>query len=356
MNSQILIVDDESAGRQVIEAMLAGQGYRLEYASNGPEALRLAESLLPDLILLDVMMPGMDGFEVCRRFRATPKLAEVPVVILTALDDRAALIQGIDAGADDFLSKPVDRQELSARVRTITRLNRYRILLEQRESLRDMAGRVVAAQEQERQRISRELHDDLGQSLTAHIFGLSNLQSDLPLELETLRQRLNVMIADGSAMLEKTRRLAQALRPPVLDTLGLDKALKSYCREFSRRTRLPIIVDLEPEAFPVSDPYAITLFRVLQEALTNISRHARANQVWVDLGLEGDSISLTVQDDGCGFDVKQSPSGGIGIIGMRERLALVGGQLMLNSTPGWGTILSARLPLSPASLTGKEPQ
>jgi DNA-binding response OmpR family regulator len=128
----ILIVDDTPAGRDTLEELLISQDYQLAFASNGPEALTKAAELTPDLILLDVMMPGMDGFEVCRRLRADTHLAEVPVVMVTALDDRDSRLQGLEAGADDFVSKPFDRAELRARVRTITRLNRYRRLLAER--------------------------------------------------------------------------------------------------------------------------------------------------------------------------------------------------------------------------------
>jgi PAS domain S-box-containing protein len=126
--STILIVDDEAVGRETLEALLMTQGYDLAFASNGPEALEKAAELTLDLILLDVMMPDMDGFEVCRRLRADPLLAEVPVIMVTALDDRISRLQGIKAGADDFVTKPFDRVELRARVRTITRLNHYRRL------------------------------------------------------------------------------------------------------------------------------------------------------------------------------------------------------------------------------------
>ena len=105
----ILLVDDEPASRQALEAVLDGQGYALHLAQNGHEALQRAAALVPDLILLDVMMPGMDGFEVCQRLRADPTLAEVPIVLVTALDDRESRIQGLDAGADDFISKPFNR-------------------------------------------------------------------------------------------------------------------------------------------------------------------------------------------------------------------------------------------------------
>lgn len=130
MKPTVLIVDDEPAGRRVIESVLFAQGYELEFASNGREALQKAAALKPDLILLDLMLPEMDGMEVCQRLRSDRELAEVPVVVITALDDRNTRIACLDAGADDFISKPFDRAELRARVRTITRLNRYRLLHE----------------------------------------------------------------------------------------------------------------------------------------------------------------------------------------------------------------------------------
>jgi PAS domain S-box-containing protein len=130
--STILIVDDEPLGREVLATLLSGQGYHLAFASDGFETLEQAQTLVPDLIFLDVMMPGMDGFEVCRRLRADPLLAEVPVILITGLSDRDSRLRGIAAGADDFMSKPFDRLELRARVQTITRLNRYHRLLIER--------------------------------------------------------------------------------------------------------------------------------------------------------------------------------------------------------------------------------
>src|SRR5258706_5538407 len=130
MKPTILIADDDPAGRKVIESVLTTQGYELEFAVNGREVLKKATELKPDLILLDIMMPEMDGMEVCERIRKDRDLAEVPVVIVTALDDRNTRIASLDAGADDFVTKPIDRAELRARVRSITRLNRYRLLHE----------------------------------------------------------------------------------------------------------------------------------------------------------------------------------------------------------------------------------
>ena len=128
----ILIVDDEPGARNILDALLSREGYQLEFASCGGEALEKVQTITPSLVLLDVMMPEMDGFEVCRKLRDTPALAEVPIILITALDDRESRLEGIRAGADDFLSKPFDREELRVRIRTILRLNRYRRLHNER--------------------------------------------------------------------------------------------------------------------------------------------------------------------------------------------------------------------------------
>ena len=147
MRSTVLIVDDEYAGRETLQSVLEGEDYNLIMAENGPEAIEKARSVLPDVILLDVMMPGMTGFEVCERIRNDPKIAEVPIIILTALDDRDSLLNALKAGADDFISKPFDRFELRARVIGITRLNRYHKLLVERENLQQAHANLLRAYE-----------------------------------------------------------------------------------------------------------------------------------------------------------------------------------------------------------------
>ncbi len=343
--STILIVDDNASARETLVAMLEDQEYQIELAVDGFQALQILEQLQPDLILLDVMMPGMDGFETCRRIRATPPLAEVPIIMLTALDDRASLLLGIESGADDFLIKPVDRYELTARVRTITRLNRYRTLQEQRENLREMTERLIAAQEEERQHISRELHDDLGQALTIHMISLRNLQNDLPIPPQTLIERLQALHDQSYEILVKIRGMAQDLRPPVLDALGLKVSMQTYCTEFNRRTHLPITFEVDELLPALPDIYNITLYRVLQEALSNIVKHANATHAWVDLGMEEENIILTVQDNGQGFRT-QSHSSGMGLSNMRERVTIAGGKFSISSTQMRGTILTAQFPLS----------
>ena len=130
--ARILIVDDEEPNRFTFESALSLDRHELHLAANGPEACRMAREIMPDLVLLDVMMPGMDGFQVCRRLRADPVLGSVPILLVTALSDHASRLAGIEAGADDFISKPCSLEELRARVRVIARLNRFRAIAEQR--------------------------------------------------------------------------------------------------------------------------------------------------------------------------------------------------------------------------------
>lgn len=126
--SKVLIIDDSVSATVLLRDLLSAEGYAVTIAHNGRDGLARAATLRPDLILLDVVMPGMSGFEVCEALRADPVLAEAPVIILTSLEDRASRLRGIEAGADDFLSKPFDAAEMLLRVKTITRLNRFRQL------------------------------------------------------------------------------------------------------------------------------------------------------------------------------------------------------------------------------------
>ncbi len=142
--AQILIVDDEPSARETLEALLFREGYDLAFAEDGPEALAKATELTPDVILLDVMMPGMDGFEVCQRLKADERWQHIPVILVTALDSKEDLVRGLDAGADEFLPKPVSGPELRARVRSMLRIKKQFDELEATLRLReDLANMIV---------------------------------------------------------------------------------------------------------------------------------------------------------------------------------------------------------------------
>jgi putative two-component system response regulator len=142
---RILVVDDESIARITIDALLSSENYEMYFAENGEEGIVIASKIQPDIILLDVMMPGMNGFETCRKIRSMTSLAEVPILLVTALDDRESRMAGLQAGADDFITKPYDIFELQVRIQNMTRLNRYRLLIEQRHETEKLHREVVIA-------------------------------------------------------------------------------------------------------------------------------------------------------------------------------------------------------------------
>ena len=145
MRKTILIVDDKYASRQTLESVLEMDEYRLEMAENGYQALEKAKALKPDLILLDVMMPDITGYEVCEHIRKDKKIAEIPIIILTASNEHNSMLQALESGADDFLSKPFDRHELRARVAGIMRLNRYQKLIDERTNLERAHAELIEA-------------------------------------------------------------------------------------------------------------------------------------------------------------------------------------------------------------------
>lgn len=240
---------------------------------------------------------------------------------------------------------------LDARARHIQQLERK---TEQAETLsrrlRQLNKQVVSAQESERQRISRELHDEAGQILTALKITLSLVRSQLPEANESLRQELDAAIDLTDESMRQIRDLAHALRPPALERFGLDASLSSLCREFSERTRLFIEYDGDGAVPPLPDQLALTLYRFAQEALTNAAKHASASEIRVILQQQQESISLTVGDNGRGFPVHEVLSPltshiGIGLLGMQERLELVNGRLEIESEPGRGSRLTAVCPV-----------
>lgn len=194
----ILIVDDEPNGLQLLQNVLTPEGYHVIPAEHGAQALVLAYNYRPDVIVLDVMMPDLDGFEVCRRLRADDTLGHVPILLLTALDDRESKLRGLEAGADDFLSKPFDSVELRTRLRTITRLNRFRQLFDERARfetavayspdgivLADAAGRVSLVNAAFQKLLSDSASSDQG--LTVFNYFAASESQSLREQLATLQ-------------------------------------------------------------------------------------------------------------------------------------------------------------------------
>ena len=213
--------------------------------------------------------------------------------------------------------------------------------------LRRLSRQLVRAQEEERRALSRELHDEVGQALTALRMDLGHLAALREGSAAQFEERL----ADTKQLVERTmhmvRDLAMGLRPSMLDDLGLVPALEWQVREFSRRSGIPVDLSVDGVLSGLPEGQRTCVYRVVQEALTNCARHAQAQQVRVTIHGSSSQVSLTVQDDGVGFAAgNRGKSRGLGLIGIEERVRALGGSMEIVSQPGRGTLLRAMLPLS----------
>jgi signal transduction histidine kinase len=232
------------------------------------------------------------------------------------------------------------------------RLHKHRELLRlTTEQLRALSASVSSAREDEGIRIARELHDELGSSLTSLKWDLETVSSSVSDSLdrarvEEIRQRVTAMTAILEAMISRVRRIAADLRPSVLDDLGLPDAIEWQLREFQARTGIASRSRGPAEPVALTNQQSTELFRILQEALTNVARHAGASRVDVWAGVESGVFTLRVQDDGRGITgEEQSGARSLGILGMRERAALIDATFDITGAPGHGTTITVRVPL-----------
>ncbi len=220
------------------------------------------------------------------------------------------------------------------------------------EHVRQLIGHVEQAHADERRRIGRELHDELAQGLTALRLEVSlamrNAGSDQ--SVHTTLRRIDRVVDD---LLDAKQRLMAALRPAALEELGLARALALHAHQVAQRSGLELDLSLDADHVDPDDPAAATAYRALQEALTNIVRHADASEVTIDLVASTRALSLEVRDDGVGFELSEVGAGGFGLVGLRERAAALGGTVEIHSAPGRGTRLSLCLPLATATGAGR---
>ncbi|MCX8155434.1 MAG: PAS domain S-box protein [Verrucomicrobiae bacterium] len=218
---------------------------------------------------------------------------------------------------------------------------------ESREQLRTLAERLEIVREEERRQIAREIHDDLGQCLTSLKLDLAWVARNLQREPAALEARLADMMKVVDQTIQSVRRISSELRPGVLDDLGLPAAIEWQAQEFERRTGIPCQVHCDEGLDQLDSRMATALFRILQEALTNIIRHAQATRVRVNLARTNEQVILRVRDNGTGLPPKaRQRSEGLGLLSMRERAAALGGRFTVVSRRGRGTTIVARLPLA----------
>ncbi|HEX5803843.1 MAG TPA: histidine kinase [Azospira sp.] len=231
-------------------------------------------------------------------------------------------------------------RDLSERKRAETQL------LETNRQLRELSNSLQLIREEERTRISRELHDELGQLLTGIRMEVSWIGSHLAPAQEVLLAKIGTVKEQINQTIASIRRISSDLRPLVLDDLGFAAAAGWYVDQYAARSGIQATLSVPDDDAVVDGPAATALFRVMQEALTNVARHAAASRVDVDLRNEGGDRVLTIRDDGVGFRPPPGGKGGLGLIGMRERIEALGGSFSVRAAGQRGTVVEARIPLS----------
>lgn len=231
-----------------------------------------------------------------------------------------------------------DFRDISDRIRYEAKLK------ESRERLRQLTSHLQGVREEERRRVAREIHDELGQALTALHLDLHWLKKRLPAEKKELAAKAEAMTRLIGATVQSVRRLCSELRPGILDDFGLAAAVEWQVGEFAKRTGIACEVNVSPSEIVVDEPLSVAMFRILQEALTNVARHARARKVVVDLKETSTGLTLRVRDNGVGIDITRAAAKNTyGLMGIRERVRAFGGTLRVERCATGGTCLEVRI-------------
>lgn len=390
-NYTILIIDDSTANLGVVFEYLDNLGFELMVAQNGESGLKKACYEQPDIILLDAVMPGLDGFEVCRRLKSDTITREIPVIFMTGLTGIKDKVKGFEVGAVDYVTKPIRKRELLARltthlsIRNLTRqlqqeviersraeeaLTVYRDQLEelvkqrtaelteaneqlraQSEQLRALAIRLAEVEETERRRLARELHDRVGQDLGILDVNLNIIRGQLPPPIaQELAPRFDDALDLLTQIATQVYDVTAELRSPVLEEFGIVAALKWHGSQFVQRTGIHVTVrgDEDTPRLPLATESA--MLRITQEALANVAKHAQASHVMVKIERENKLVRLSVTDDGIGFDLATltapaTDGRGWGVMSMTERAEAMGGHFQIKTGPQQGTQIIVEVPL-----------
>ncbi|CAN7648549.1 response regulator [Trinickia sp. LjRoot230] len=360
---RILLLEDEPEQAELI--CLALTKARIEFVATRAETkndfISKLRTFRPDIVLSDYNLPDLNGraaLDIARQYDRT-----VPVVMVTgALGDDEA-VELIKAGARDYVLKdrlarlgPAVRRALAEEEELRHREAAEQALRRSELSYRRLSGHIQDVREEEKARFARELHDDLGQQLTALKMAVAlvehNLQRPVPPPSGSGLSGLNALIDQS---IESVRRIAADLRPPMLDDLGPIPAVEWLISEFSARCNVQVISRID-DTLTFNQGSGIEVFRIVQEALTNVARHASATEVKLDIVRDEPNCIVRIADNGHGTarDTRPGRRHSLGLLGLRERAARLGGEIEIRTAPGSGFTLTAILRLTAVEAGGAE--
>jgi len=335
---RILIVDDDETVRGYLETLFSRRDYEIRTAGSGKEAIHiLSEEYFP-VVIADLNMPDLRGIQVLDYIQQQEMMTAV--LIITAYGSLDSVIEALRHGAYDYLTKPFASQIL------IHRVARAMEKIRMEKAARALSSQIVYAAEEERLRISRDLHDEIGQSLAIMKLTLmaiknkilNNPAEDILPEIEGLAEHVETTMNEVS-------RISKDLSPSYVAEVGFSQALRLYIETFTKKTGIQVDSCLREIPQFHNPQQEIHLYRIAQEALTNIAKHSGATSVGIRLrNTEGD-LYFSISDNGRGFDLsKEGRVGGMGLIGIRERVTILGGKVWIESESGSGTTIRMEIP------------
>lgn len=370
MSKTILIVDDKLSARETLKGLLTGQNYHLVLAGDGYEALEKVAELEPDLILLDVMMPGLDGFEVCRRLKGEAKWQHIPIILVTALDGTEDLARGLEAGADDFLSKPVNGLELHARVRSLLRIKEQFDALQAAIELReDMSAMIVHDMRSPLMSIWW-----LNELMKEKLGGIEGVSDDRLREIDELGERINQQVnrlnafANDMLMLAKLQSGEPNLNYSEVDIRELVLETQQDHLGMAERTKAKLEVVFLPDEPPVIRVDRNLWRRVLDNLITNALKYSPPEgrvRIAVDCSETAGSkreskLQLTVADEGpgiaeeyresifdkykvAGLKKKEVPQVGLGLAFCKQVVEAHGGRIWVTDNHPNGSVFTIEI-------------
>lgn len=380
---KVLLVNDDSASLLALSSLLVDRsGYEVITARSGKEALRQVLNHDFAVILLDVSMPNMDGFETAEAIHSHPRSASVPIIFVTAhYADEIHRMKGYQKGAVDYLFTPIIPQILQTKVAVFVELAKKNLQLQyqkheleklntdlqaqrvldlehinerrqaeealrqSQEELRQLANYQERIKEDERKRIAREIHDELGQNLLALRIDIAMLHARTHSTHPRLNRKVHAVLDQIDATMKAMRAIINNLRPTVLD-LGLNAAIEWQIKEFQRRTGIQCELVISERDLVLDDNRATALFRILQESLNNVFRHARATRTRIEVSQADGRVLMRVADNGIGiFPGCRRKANSFGLIGIKERASTLGGDVLIETEKDKGTTLVVTIPI-----------
>lgn len=356
---KVLIVEDSDDDAALVLREMRAGGYAVEHkvVRDAAELRAALAASQWDLVIADYLLPSFSGVQALEIVRAGG--ADLPFILVSGTVGEELAVAAMKAGANDYVMKaalgklvPAIRRELrEAEVRR-GKSAADEALRQANLRLHALSRRMLGIQESERRRISRELHDQIGQSLTAIKIHLQSLllRPDAPRQAPQIEEGIQIV----DATISQVRDLSLDLRPPQLDDLGLVAALRWFLDRQAAASRLAVRLDADLAGVDLDQDVQAACFRIVQEAVTNALRHARAREIRVCVRAAGGELSIVIGDDGRGFDVEAARRAAttgksLGLISMEERATLAGGRLECRSSGGRGTEIHARFPLRTAA-------